>query len=354
MPAMTHSVHQKTAKTAVAQPQASRWRSYVGSVLFFKHLILLTVLILTITPWFVVANLSMKNHTAKSEAAELAHTVAVLEQQLEEKTDALKAAEEALLMQQAALSAEEAALLEEQAAFTEALTGTPPTYQELYPDFYAPQPLALTERAENTIYLTFDDGPSPRTPEVLEILREKDVKATFFVVGQNDEQSLQWMRDIVAEGHTLGMHSYTHRYNDIYASVESYLEDMYQMFTQIKETTGVAPTVFRFPGGSINAYNTGINQEIITEMLRRGFVPYDWNVSSEDAATRAPSAETIVSTVTQQVQRISRGVVLMHDSDYKYTTVAALPTLIDRLKEQGFAFDAIQPDTQPVLFSYSS
>ena len=91
----------------------------------------------------------------------------------------------------------------------------------------------------------------------------------------------------------------------------------------------------------------------IPRLLRRGFVPYDWNVSSEDAATRSPSADTIVATVTKQAQRVSRGVVLMHDSDYKYTTVAALPTLIDRLKEQSFAFDAIHPSTQPVLFDYS-
>lgn len=129
---------------------------------------------------------------------------------------------------------------------------------------------------------------------------------------------------------------------------------MYKMFTQIKEVTGVTPTVFRFPGGSINAYNTGINQEIIAEMLRRGFVPYDWNVSSEDAATNPPSADRIVSSVLTQAGRVNRGVVLMHDSDYKYTTVAALPQMIDKLKEQGFVFSAIQPETQPVLFGYQN
>lgn len=352
MAAMTHTVSKKERKAAAASVWAQRWHDYVGSVLFFKHLILLTVIILIVTPWFFVTDLTMKNHTAKVETTELEQTAAQLRQQLEEKTQALAHTEEALLEERITLTDEEAALLAEKTALAEALTGTPPAYQQLYPDFYAPQTLSLTERAEDTIYLTFDDGPSPRTPEVLEILREKGIKATFFVVGQNDEQSLQWMRDIVADGHTLGMHSYSHRYDDIYSSVESYLEDMYKLFTQIKEATGVTPTVFRFPGGSINAYNTAVNQEIISEMLRRGFVPYDWNVSSEDAATRAPSAEAIVATVTAQAQKISRGVVLMHDSDYKYTTVAALPTLIDRLAEQGFTFDAIQPNMQPVLFDY--
>ena len=162
------------------------------------------------------------------------------------------------------------------------------------------------------------------------------------------------MRDIVAEGHTLGMHSYSHKYKEIYSSVEAYLDDMYKMYSQIKEATGVTPTVFRFPGGSINAYNTQINQEIISEMLRRGFVPYDWNISSEDAAATPPSAQVIVSSVSAQAQRVNRGVVLMHDSDYKYTTVAALPELIDTLTEQGFSFSEIKPETQPVVFQYQN
>ena len=162
------------------------------------------------------------------------------------------------------------------------------------------------------------------------------------------------MRDVAAAGHTVGIHTYTHKYKTIYASVESFLDDMYKMFSQIKEVTGVTPTVFRFPGGSINAYNTGINQEIIAEMLRRGFVPYDWNISSEDAASPPPSAQQIVSNVLTQANRVNRGVVLMHDSDYKYTTVEALPEMIKQLKEAGFVFDAIHPETQPVIFSYQN
>ena len=89
-------------------------------------------------------------------------------------------------------------------------------------------------------------------------------------------------------------------------------------------------------------------------MLRRGFVPYDWNISSEDAASPPPSAQQMVSNVLSQSQRVNRGVVLMHDSDYKYTTVEALPEMIKQLKEAGFVFDAIHPETQPVIFSYQN
>ena len=309
----------------------SKWRKYIGSVRFYKHLILTVLFLLVTVPWIFVGCLFFDNRNAEQEIVKL----------------------EGMLDSYMMAVSEETQEIEEEIINESILTETP-YYQELYPDFYAPQALSLSEYCDDTIYLTFDDGPSPRTPEVLEILRDKNVKATFFVVGQNDEQSLQWMRDIVAEGHTLGMHSYSHKYKEIYSSVEAYLDDMYKMYSQIKETTGVTPTVFRFPGGSINAYNTSINQEIISEMLRRGFVPYDWNISSEDAAATPPSAQTIVSSVSAQAQRVNRGVVLMHDSDYKYTTVAALPELIDALTEQGYTFSEIKPETHPIVFQYQN
>ena len=134
--------------------------------------------------------------------------------------------------------------------------------------------------------------------------------------------------------------------------MEAYLEDMYRLFTQIKETTGVTPSVFRFPGGSINGYSAGIYQELIAEMLRRGFVPYDWNISSEDATGSYISPDKIVSNITATAGRVNRGFVLMHDSEAKGTTVAALSPMIDRLREMGFTFEKLTPDVKPVLFSY--
>ena len=220
---------------------------YFGSVRFFKNLILLCVIILILIPTVSSLRLKKELRLAQSEMESLQQSVDSLSADL------------------APSSPDE---LEQQ--FTDqppAVDPTPvsapadvetPAYRELYPDFYAPQDFCATERVENTVYLTFDDGPSARTDEILKTLAEKDVKATFFVVGQNDEANLQRMRDIVEQGHTIGMHTYSHDYEKIYASVEAYLEDMYQIFCQIKETTGVTPTVFRFPGGSINGYNGGL------------------------------------------------------------------------------------------------
>ena len=226
-------------------------------------------------------------------------------------------------------------------------------YADLYPDFYAPQSLSEGVRENGVIYLTFDDGPSARTGEILDVLKEKNVKATFFVIGSQGEANAQLLKRIVDEGHTIAMHTSSHNYTKIYASVEDYLADMYQIFTQIRETTGVTPTLFRFPGGSINNYNSGISHELIAEMLRRGFVPFDWNISSRDAATvKLLPAETLVNNVVNDAKKMPYGIVLMHDSAAKTTTAKAVGPMIDQLREMGFELKALTPETKSMLFAY--
>ena len=313
------------------RPRRQVIRLYFGSVRFFKNLILLAVCVLVAVP-------TVFAFKYRQEAAALRASQDAL---------AESGTPEAGLIFEPELSPDDAA------AESEALSADTPDYQSLYPDFYAPQPYAATERAENVIYLTFDDGPSERTDEILDVLSEKDVKATFFVIGKEDEADLERMRRIVAGGHTIGMHSYSHKYEAVYASVESFLEDFYRNFSQIRDATGVTPTVFRFPGGSINGYDGGIYQELISEMIRRGFVPYDWNISSEDAATnRIIPAETLKQNVAAGAEGKIRGFVLFHDSVQKVTTPAALGPTVDTLREMGFDFSAITPGTLPVLYHY--
>ncbi|MBQ8611062.1 MAG: polysaccharide deacetylase family protein [Oscillospiraceae bacterium] len=319
---------------------------YFGSVRFFKNLILLTVIILITVPTVLAVRWGIQLHRQQHECERLSMEMEQQRLSYQEELDqmaALETAAEVALNEMIQKQAEEQA---------KALTPEKIAYQQMYPDFYAPQELGAVTNEENVIYLTFDDGPSNRTPEILDILREKNVKATFFVVGQSDEERLQWMKQIVDEGHTIGMHTYTHQYKKIYASVEAYLEDMYAIFTQIRETTGVTPTVFRFAGGSINNHNHGVYREIIAEMLRRGFVPHDWNVASADASSTPISSAQLLYNVVSGAQRVKRGVVLMHDSEYKYTTVEALPSMIDQLQEMGFKLDSLHENTQPILFSY--
>lgn len=304
---------------------------YFGSVRFFKNLILLFVILLISVP----TGLAFQYHAALREAGQTASRMAADLDRLEQ---------EVALWEQKA----------EDAAVGGDFLAEPPAYQELYPDFYAPQPLDVKTRQEGTIYLTFDDGPTVHTDKILETLEEKQVKATFFVMGRTDETSKRRMRDIVEQGHALGMHTFSHDYDVIYSSVEAYLADMYKLFTLIKETTGQTPTLFRFPGGSINSYNHGIYRELIAEMLRRGFVPHDWNLSAGDTLAQAATREDVVQNILKDAPGKVRGIVLLHDGSGKQSTANALGTVIDRLRDLGFSFDCLHPDTMPVLFMYES
>lgn len=227
-----------------------------------------------------------------------------------------------------------------------------PAYQELYPDLYAEPAKLNSIDQEKTVYLTFDDGPSARTPELLAILEEYGIKATFFVVGKESEEADQWMRDIVAAGHTLGIHTYSHDYNKIYQSVEAYLEDFNAMYNAILEATGTAPQVFRFPGGSVNAYNGATYRDIISEMVRRGFVYFDWNRMSGDAVRGNVPAETLVENALDRADSMRRVILLMHDSTRFTNVVEALPQIIEGYQEAGFSFAALTPEVKPVIYSY--
>lgn len=227
-----------------------------------------------------------------------------------------------------------------------------PAYQELYPELYAREHGWNTVDKKKVCYLTFDDGPSARTPEVLRILERYGVKATFFVVGKDTEQSKQWMRDIVAAGHTIGVHSATHDYRSIYDSVEAWLDDFAQEYRIIEEATGVAPQIFRFPGGSINAYNGHIYQEIVAEMTRRGFVYFDWNRSIGDAVRTSPSAAVLAQNALDKLGASSRVILLMHDSRGHANTVAALPAIIEGYQNAGYTLEALTPEVRPIVYAY--
>lgn len=231
---------------------------------------------------------------------------------------------------------------------------TEPDYTKLYPNLYCQRPKKQTN-PNKTIFLTFDDGPSERTTEILNILKEKNIKATFFVIGNNSKQAKLLMKRIVNEGHTIGIHTYSHIFKKIYASIPNYLEDFNNIYNLIYETTGVKPTIFRFPGGSKNNFNKNNYRELIKEMTRRGFDYFDWNLSVGDAVSRTPTpVEVCVNNVIKSSKMRPHGVVLMHDSKPKYTTVKALPQIIDNLIKQGFSFDKLSNEINPEPYSLSN
>lgn len=198
------------------------------------------------------------------------------------------------------------------------------------------------------VYLTFDDGPSDNTEAILDILDEYDVKATFFVVGREDEESQELYRRIVQEGHTIGMHSYANKYSVIYQSQEAFETDYQQIKDYLYEVTGTECKYYRFPGGSSNQISNVPMSELIQFLNAEDTVYYDWNVSAGDAASTAYTADEMVENVTEDVVKYKTSVVLLHDANDKSTTVEALGPLIEALREMNAEILPIDEDTQVI------
>lgn len=197
-----------------------------------------------------------------------------------------------------------------------------------------------------TMYLTFDDGPSEEnTSAVLDILKERNIKATFFVVGENVAKHPEVARRIVEEGHTIGIHCNNHEYKKLYASVDSYLEDFEEAQRTVKEVTGVEAKLFRFPGGSINDFNRNVYQEIAEAMTERGYIYYDWNASLEDAVADA-DPETLIQNAVSST--LGRRHVVMLAHDVVYETSQCLEELLDQFPE--YRMEPLTEDLEPIQF----
>ena len=320
---------------SVLAHQAPDENAYFGSVLFFKHVILAVTILLIAVPTVLSFYLGAQVRELRQELTEL-------------RSAAVQAGPSAV----SALPAEPFELTPGEPPAPEL-----PAYAALYPELYIDTDSSLrsTEDTEHCVYLTFDDGPSERTDEILKILEQYGVKATFFVVGADGEADLQRMRDIVAAGHTLGLHSYSHNYQKIYASVEAYLEDFNTLFCQIVDATGVKPQLLRFPGGSVNGYNSAIYQQLIAELTRRGFVYFDWNVDNGDSIySGVRPTQAVLANAIAGIGTARRAMILMHDSSPKTTTVEALPAVIESYAQAGYTFAPLTVATRPVTFSYKN
>lgn len=198
------------------------------------------------------------------------------------------------------------------------------------------------------VYLTFDDGPSSSTDEILDILAQYDVKATFFVVGKPDSRYTDVYKRIVDEGHTLGMHSYSHKYSVLYDSLDSFRADLDKLRVFLYETTGVWSKYYRFPGGSSNSVSKIDMAELATYLQGQEVTFYDWNVSAGDDRSGA-NADTIYNNIVNNVPRFKHCIVLMHDSADKKSTVEALPGIIEAIQAMDdTVIVPITDDTLPV------
>lgn len=201
------------------------------------------------------------------------------------------------------------------------------------------------------LYLTFDDGPSSEvTPRILDILKKNNAKATFFILNYSDANK-EIVRRAINEGHTIAIHGYSHDYATIYASDETFMNNVYRLRDKLMADFGYEAKLVRFPGGSSNTISCDYNKGIISRMAKRleqeGFTYFDWNISSGDAAGNTVSADVIYRNVTKGLFGEGNNVVLMHDTNYKTTTADALQDIIYYAKANGYELLALTPDTKP-------
>ncbi len=197
-----------------------------------------------------------------------------------------------------------------------------------------------------TMYLTFDDGPGKYTETVLDALAAQGVKATFFVVGRNVEKYPETAKRIVEEGHTIGIHCDWHDYNTLYSSVDSYLSDFEKARKTVKDVTGADVKIFRFPGGSVNAYNEKTGKAIVKAMTGKGYVYFDWNASLEDTGQDKEITTLLRNAADTVVRRRPRIIMLCHDT--VENTSLCVEELIALFPE--YELEELNRDVEPIQF----
>lgn len=199
------------------------------------------------------------------------------------------------------------------------------------------------------VYLTFDDGPSSNTDDILDILKEYNVKATFFVIKKEGRNFEKLYRRIVEEGHTIGMHSCTHEYSVVYAGRDEFMADTKDLRNYIYLVTGVESNFYRFPGGSSNRVSRVDVKTLAKDLHNEGIEYYDWNLSSQDSAGGIHSAGDIFYNSTNRIKDYNDVIILFHDTNSKVTTVEALPEIIKYIQSlDNTVILPITEDTRPI------
>ncbi|MCI1856541.1 MAG: polysaccharide deacetylase family protein [Sporolactobacillus sp.] len=205
-------------------------------------------------------------------------------------------------------------------------------------------------------FLTFDDGPSPYTPAVLNVLDHEKVKATFFIafMGTDNRAKRSWVKMEHDSGHMVGEHSWTHKYTYIYANEHNFMVDFLKMKQILTEITGNEPKLFRFPGGATNTVSVRVHgckpiiPALLGDLAVRGMTPFDWTAGGEDAQVPRPvSPQHFAADIVRDVGRQEHPIILMHDTNR--LSVETLPYLITQLRTRGYRFATLKPTMRPVL-----
>lgn len=209
--------------------------------------------------------------------------------------------------------------------------------------------LTANKKPQKTVYITFDDGPSDNTFEVLEILRKQDVKATFFVLGNQAKTHPELINAIWEQGHAIGNHTYNHNYQDLYSGFTEFWRQIKQTEEIVRGITGVRPQVIRAPGGTFNHFD----HNYFNLLKQAGYIVTDWTVDSGDSKRKGVPASEILKESTTDLKS-SRVILLLHDGGGHQESVKALPGIIARYKAAGYSFGILDETVEPVQFRVSA
>lgn len=198
------------------------------------------------------------------------------------------------------------------------------------------------------IYLTFDDGPSKNTEDLLNILDQYDAKATFFLIGNSVKSRPHLAKMILDRGHSIGMHSYSHS-DKIYSSIDEFKNDLDKSEAIFKEAIGFVPRLYRLPYGSLNMYLSRENLlKVSNELLKRGYNYYDWNGAAGDGSNSITS-EQIYINVVKAMENIDMPLVLMHDRNDK--TMSVIENILQYGVINNYKFIGLSSDSPPVRYT---
>ncbi|KEH98810.1 polysaccharide deacetylase family protein [Clostridium massiliodielmoense] len=197
------------------------------------------------------------------------------------------------------------------------------------------------------VYLTFDDGPTSKiTPDILDVLKKHNVKATFFVVGKEINGCEDVLKRIYKEGHSIGLHTDSHSFKKIYSSDDAFVNEMLTVQKKVKDVTGYESHIIRFPGGSYKR----LNKNLLEKLHKNNLKIYDWNVCTEDGVKANLPVKTFVKNAKKYYPNADRLIVLMHCNCNNKNTVKALPLIIEYYESLGFEFDTITENTKEYYY----
>ncbi|MBT2649128.1 polysaccharide deacetylase [Bacillus sp. ISL-34] len=217
-------------------------------------------------------------------------------------------------------------------------------------------PLLKSKENQKIAYLTFDDGPSLNTMDILDILDRYHIKATFFVKGNEEPYAKEYYQEMISRGHAIALHSYTHDYSIVYRSTESFFQDLNRLETMLQKEYGIKSRIVRLPGGSNNrlrhqAATKPIINGILQQLKEKGYIYIDWSIDSTDGFSPSISEQQIITAVQKGTKNQKHVNILLHDINSMKNTVKALPDIIKFLKKEGYTFDTIDETTPKMQFN---